>query len=149
MVMTGCNLWPLYNTTNWKNICVIFVMNLRWPCKLTTIHSMNNTFTFTIKDDNYAEARLAIREFCLLTDNFWALEVASCATEFAHGNTEWAKLVITEQKTKVLYHLLDMVDVYGYAEGMDGLNAKRFRGIVSDADYMVIIASYLRRLITD
>lgn len=142
--MTGCNLWPLYNTTNWKNICVIFVIGLCWPCNLGRVHSMNDTFTFTIKDDNSARA---VREFCLLTDNFWALEAASCATEFSHGHNEWALMVITEQKTKVLYRLFDMVDQYGFAEGMDDLNAKRFRGIVSDADYMVILALILGKLL--
>lgn len=142
--MTGCNLWPLYNTTNWKNICGIFVIELCWPCNSGTVHSMKDTHTPNIKDTNSAEALRLVREFSTLSDSFYALEAALSATEFSHGNNEWAQAVIKTAYEQTEEMLAEMVRYYGIASGHDELNAKFQRGIVSSGDYYWALAFSLR-----
>lgn len=108
--------------------------------------SMTNT-RFTIKDHNRAEAEYRIHKFCLLVDTLRALEIASCATEFTHGHTEWAMVTINETRRDVAEHLAEMVHGNGFAQGMDDETAKWERGIMSDSDYYWVVGFYLRSLL--
>lgn len=105
---------------------------------------MNNTHTPNIKDTNSAEALRLVREFSTLSDAFYALEAALCATEFSHGNNEWAQVVIKTSYEQTAEMLAEMVRYYGISSGHDELNAKFQRGIVSSADYYWALAFALR-----
>ena len=103
--------------------------------------------TYTLPKQNFMFALGQLHKFLALADALWGLEVALSAETFTHGKNEWAQMVIRDTHENVRAELARLVERNGFARGLDDINARHERGIMSEADYYGTLGIILRRLV--
>ena len=83
----------------------------------------------------------------MLAYSLTALEVAKHAQSFSRYSTEWALNVINETAAKIEDELLEMVYGNGFLMGLEELEWRWQRGIVSNAEfYLMVVEAMTERL---
>lgn len=101
---------------------------------------MSNTSTFNITDSNYFNVEYRVRKLEVLAHSLYSLEIAKHAQAFSRYQTDWALNAINETAAKVADELQEMVYGNGFIAGLDDLERKWNRGILSSAEFFLRVA---------
>jgi hypothetical protein len=108
---------------------------------------MSYTSTFKITDSNFFNVEYRVGKFATLTRAYCSLEVAAKATAFANCDSDWAMENIRQTKEVVLDELVEMVYANGFLAGLEELEHRWNRGILTNIEFFSMVAQAMTDLL--